>query len=442
MPSTAGHRQGARASIMKHPLTLAALMQGCAMFVAASGLLTTSLSVLATETGFAPLAIGLVMAAYFFGYVIGTFVCPDVITQVGHVRAFSVFAAIGAATALLHALFIGIVSWALLRLATGVCLAGLFMTTESWLNAETEPSLRGRVFAIYQIISLLAIALGQWLLLLQPESASTPFLLCGLLFALALVPTALAQVRQPASVPRVPFEIRHVWSISPLGVLGTMTAGVANSTFFAHGPVYAAASGWSVVEIAAFMSTVIVGGVALQWPIGHLSDRFDRRGVILLTSVAAAVVAGVAVLSQGTTTWLFYAAAFLYGGFSFSMYPLSVAHSNDRAVAGAFLRTASALLLVYGLGATAGPTIAGLVIGLAGTGTFFSFLLAAYATMSAIVVIRIVARPRTDAENRNAFLMLNRTSQSALSMVQPSGDAADTEAASPSGEDNNDARRA
>jgi MFS family permease len=407
-------------------------MQGCALFVAASGLLTTSLSVLATESGFSPLAIGLIMAAYFFGYVVGTFVCPAVIMQVGHIRAFSVFAAIGAAAALLHALVIGIVSWALLRLATGICLAGLFMTTESWLNTETESSLRGRVFATYQIISLLAIAIGQWFLLLRPSDPSTPFLLCGMLFALALVPTALAQVRQPANVPRVPFEFRHIWSISPLGVLGTLTAGVANSTFFAHGPVYAAASGWSITEIAAFMSTVIVGGVALQWPIGQLSDRFDRRGVILLTSVAAAVVAGVAVLSQSSIVWLFYGAAFLYGGFSFSVYPLCVAHSNDRALSEDFLRTASALLLIYGIGATVGPTVAGFVIGRAGAEAFFSFLLVSYATMSAIVVFRIVIRPRTDADNHNPFLILNRTSQSALSMARPSRDRPDTESAPPS----------
>jgi MFS family permease len=416
---------------MKHSLTLGALMQGCAMFVAASGLLTTSLSVLATDLGFAPAAIGLIMAAYFLGYVVGTFVCPTAITKVGHIRAFSVFAAVAAAASLLHALVIGIVSWAILRLATGICLAGLFMTVESWLNTETESSQRGRVFAIYQIVSLLAIAVGQWLLLLRTGNPSTPFLLCGILFALALVPTALAQVYQPASVPRVPFEIRHIWTISPLGVLGTFTAAVANSTFFGLGPVYAAAGGWSTADIAGFMSTVIVGGVALQWPIGHLSDRFDRRRIILLTSVMTAVSAGAAALSQDTSAWVFYAAAFLYGGFSFSMYPLCVAHSNDREASGEFLRMASALLLIYGIGATVGPTVGGLVINMAGTDAFFMFLLATYTAMSTIVALRMIVRAPPQQSPQDTFVMLNRTSQSALSMMQPSGNADEQQATKP-----------
>ncbi len=407
---------------MHHSLTLAALMQGCALFVTASGLLTTSLSVLATDLGFAPTAIGLVMATYFFGYVVGTFVCPLVVTGVGHIRAFSVFAAVGAVASLLHALLVGLVSWALLRLATGICLAGLYMTVESWLNSEVHSSQRGRVFAIYQIVSLLAIAIGQWLLLLKPSNPSTPFLLCGILFALALIPTGLAQVRQPARVPRVPFEFRHIWAISPLGVLGTFTVAVANSTFFALGPVYAAASGWSTAEIAAFMSTVIVGGVALQWPIGHLSDRFDRRGIILLTSLLGASAAAAAAASQDTLVWLFYCSAFLYGGLTFSMYPLCVAYSNDRAVSSDFLRTASALLLIYGIGATVGPTVGGLAVDIGGTESFFVFLFAAYAAMSAIVVVRMIIRPQTEPRSQDPFVMLNRTSQSVLSMARGPSD--------------------
>ena len=414
---------------MHHSLTLAALMQGCALFVTASGLLTTSLSVLATDLGFAPTAVGFIMAMYFFGYVVGTFVCPVVVTGVGHVRAFSVFAAIGAVASLLHALVVGIVPWALLRLATGICLAGLYMTVESWLNSESRSSQRGRVFAIYQIVSLLAVAVGQWLLLLKPSNPSTPFVLCGILFALALVPTGLAQVQQPARVPRVPFEFRHIWSISPLGVLGTLTVAVANSTFFALGPVYAAASGWSTAEIAAFMSTVIVGGVALQWPIGHLSDRFDRRRIILLTSLLGAGTAASAAASQDAIVPLFYGSAFLYGGLTFAMYPLCVAHSNDRAASNEFLRTASALLLIYGIGATVGPTLGGLAVDLAGTESFFVFLFAAYASMSAIVVVRMVVRPQTAPRDQNPFVMLNRTSQSALSMARGERDADVTAAA-------------
>jgi len=399
-------------------LTLLALLQGCAIFVASSGLLSSSLSLHAGEMGLPTTVIGLIMAAYFLGFIIGTYLCPRVISAVGHIRAFSVFAAIAAAAAIAHALVFGVIAWALLRLLTGICLAGLFMVVESWLNEQTANSVRGRVFAVYQIISLISVAFGQWLLLLRPANLSAPFLICGMLFALALVPISLARVTEPAPVPRVRLDLQHLWSVSPLGVLGAFTAAVANSVFFALGPVFGAATGMTLTQLAGFMSTVVVGGVLLQWPIGHFSDRFDRRRIILTVSASATVVAAFAVIARDHHAFLFYLSVFLYGGATFSVYPLCVAHSNDHARSKDFIKTASGLLLVYGTGATLGPAIAGATMASFGAESFFKFLMGAYACMSVFILFRIVIRPQSGpVESRDRFVILNRTSQSALSMM-------------------------
>ncbi|HSG65479.1 MAG TPA: MFS transporter, partial [Gammaproteobacteria bacterium] len=197
---------------------------------------------------------------------------------------------------------------------------------------------------------------------------------------------------------------------------------IANSVFFALGPIFGDTSGMSLGQIAAFMSLVVLGGVALQWPIGHLSDRFDRRGIILAVSVTAAALAGCAIVSKDQWLSLFYLSAFLYGGFTFSIYPLCVAHSNDHARPDDFIKTASGLLLVYGIGATIGPPLAGLAMTRFGVDAFFQVLMAAYVGMSLFILYRIAVRPRVPGERHEPFMMLNRTSQSALGMLAASDD--------------------
>ena len=387
------------------------------MFVAGSGLLSSSISLHAGEMGLPANVIGLIMASYFLGFIVGTYLCPRIIASVGHIRAFSVFAAIAATAAIAHALFFGIVAWVVLRLITGVCLAGLFMVVESWLNEQTANSIRGRVFAIYQVISLVSIAAGQWLLLLRPVNLSAPFLICGMLFALALVPIALGRESEPAPVARVRLDLQHLWSVSPLGVLGAFTAAVANSVFFALGPVFAATAGMTLTQLALFMTVVILGGVLLQWPIGHLSDRFDRRRIIFAVSVSAATLAGCAAVTREQVTALFYLSAFLYGGSTFCIYPLCIAHSNDHVRSRDFIKTASGLLLVYGAGATLGPALAGLVMGSLGSNAFFQFLMVAHGCLSIFIIYRIATRPRAAGDQRERFVMFSRTSQSALKML-------------------------
>jgi MFS family permease len=400
-------------------------MNGCALFVAATGLLGTALALHASDMGLSAETIGFVMAAYFLGFVLGTAICPGVVMAVGHIRAFSVFAAIAATASILHSLVFGVLSWSVLRFITGVCVAGLYMVVESWLNEQASNQTRGRVFALYQIIALGGLAVGQWVLLFTSRNLLTPLLISGMLFALGLVPTALARVTEPAPVKSVRLDLRNLWSTSPLGVLGAFTAAVANSVFFSLGPVFGTATGMNIEEVAAFMSLVILGGAALQWPIGHLSDRLDRRTMILAVSVTAALLAGSAVWSAENAAPMFYVSAFLYGGFTFSVYPLCVAHSNDHVEPQEFIKTATGLLLVYGAGATSGPAVAGMLMSPYGPNAFFGFLLGTHAVMSVFILYRIAVRSAPGIEHQEPFVMLNRTSQSVLAMM-PAADTADS----------------
>src|SRR5690606_6822393 len=292
------------------------------LIITGTGLLGTALALRAESLGFTSSLIGVVMSAYFFGYVVGTYACPKIVMSAGHVRAFSAFAATAASAVLLHPLLVDPIVWALLRFVTGACVVGLYMVIESWLNERSTNAARGRVFAFYQVISLLALAGGQYLILFDSGSISTAFIIAGALFSIGLVPVVLTRVPHPAPISSVRLDLGGLWRISPLGVAGTLVAGLANGSFFALGPVFAQRMGFSHAEVAVFMSLVMLGGVALQWPIGHASDLWDRRSIILTAALGASLSAGGAMVLVAESIPGMLAATFLYGGAAFSLYPL------------------------------------------------------------------------------------------------------------------------
>ena len=403
-------------------VTFFALLGGTALFVTATGLLSTALALRAGFMGYPEAVTGAVMSAYFLGFMAGTFLCPHIVAQVGHIRTFATLAALAAAAVLAHALLLDPLSWALLRLISGMCVVGLYMVVESWLNERATNQSRGRIFAFYQIISLASLALGQWLILLDGIASATPFLLCGALFALGLVPIALTRVPEPTPIPAARLDIRQLWKVSPLGLLGTLIAALANGVFFSLGPLYAQSTGMELSGVALFMSLVIVGGVALQWPLGHYSDRVDRRHVVLASSIAAASLAAIAALAIGLSSALFYLAVFFYGGFTFALYPLCVAHSNDHARPGELMRTAGGLLLVYGIGATAGPILMGSLMGMFGAGVFLPALVVTHLTLAGATLYRLRVVGTPAPVDKEPFVMLTRTSQSALEMLPSAPD--------------------
>lgn len=402
---------------------LFALLVGASLIITGTGLLGTALALRAELLGFTSSLTGVVMSAYFFGYVVGTYACPKIVMSAGHVRAFSAFAATAASAVLLHPLLVDPIVWALLRFVTGACVVGLYMVIEAWLNERTTNEARGRVFAVYQVISLFALAGGQYLILLGSDSISTAFIIAGALLSIGLVPVVLTRVPHPAPISSVRLDVMRLWRISPLGVAGTGVAGLSNGAFFALGPVFAQRVGLDTSGVALFMSVVLLGGVLLQWPIGQASDRWDRRTVIFVVSVGGAGFAALATSLLERPVPGMLGSMLLYGGAAFSLYPLCVAHANDYADARDFVTTASGLLLVYGIGAAIGPLVAGTMIQLFGGPAFTMFLAAMHGGLAAFILVRMRLRRAPPREAQEPFVMLQRTSQSAIEMIAPEEDA-------------------
>ena len=335
---------------------------------------------------------------------------------VGHIRAFAAFAGIASAAAFTHTLLVHPFAWSVLRAVTGACLLGIYLVVESWLNLETPATQRGRVFAIYMTVTLLALAGGQWLLNVDPYAGPRGFGLAAALFALGLVPVALTRLPEPKPVGRPQQNFRLSWRGARLALGGTLAAGLATGAFWGMGAVFARRLGLNGDAVAAFMSATIMGGVALQWPLGHLSDRLDRRLVLLGASLFAAATALGTVAAVLWWPSALYAVAFLLGGLLFPLYALSVAHLNDRLDRAQVLEASNTALLVYGAGAVVGPLASGLAMEQWGPLGLLLYMTAVLLAFSLFALLRIGLERPVAPQDRVAFVSLVRTSQAALEM--------------------------
>lgn len=299
---------------------------------------------------------------------------------------------------------------------TGVCLVGLYMVVESWLNALAPSRQRGRIFAAYMAVTLVAMALGQFLILVGESLGFTPFALVSILLSLALVPVALTRVAEPAAVEAPALGLPRLFRLSPLGVVGALASGLLNGAFFGMGAVFASRIGLSGPAIAAFMSATIIGGALLQWPVGHLSDRHDRSGVLVgVCFCAAALAAAGFVLARLSQPGLI-AAAFCYGGLVFAVYGLSVALVNDCLAPGEVLEATSGLLLLHGLGATVGPLAAGLLMDVLGPGSLLLYFVLVLVLTGSFGVYRMRLGPQRPAAEQRGFVAMAGSSQAVLAM--------------------------
>ncbi len=396
--------------------SLFSLLLGTAVLLAGIGLLGTLLGVRATLEGFSQSGIGVVMSGYFAGYVLGTRAVPRIIRRVGHIRAFAAMAAVAAAAAISHALLVSPPAWMALRVVTGVCVVGLYMVIESWINSTAPNDRRGQVLALYMTITLLAMAAGQYLMLAAPAGGFELFAVTTILLVLALVPIALTRIHQPQVVEPHGLGIARLFAISPLGVAGAFTTGMANSSFFGMAAVFAAGIGFDTPRIAAFVSATILGGAVLQWPLGRISDRYDRRTVLAFNCGVAALLAGVAYLLVGLWPDALLACMFLYGGLAFAAYSLSVAHVNDHLPPELALEASSGLLLVYGIGSVLGPSLVGLLMDTFGVGALLPFFAACFGALTLFAVYRMAVGEAVNPEDQGAFIPVVRTSPVVLEL--------------------------
>ena len=330
------------------------------------GLLGTHLSLRMSVEGFSSYIAGLILAAYFLGNLIGTLVCHHLIKLVGHIQSFAAFAAVATAIVMLHGLYISPISWAILRFLMGITVMGLYMTIESWLNECTTPNIRGRIFAIYMILSYLGIGIGQQLLNVADVRGPALFNIAGLLIALSLVPVVITRTVHPKLPETTHFNLIALFKRAPMGMMGCLASGLISSAFYSMGPVFGNQIGLTVTQLSWFMTVTILGGVIFQWPIGAIADRFDRTTILILLGICIGIMSLVILFfAKASIAWLLPTMG-LFGGFLFTVYPVSVARTHDLFETKDIVPVSSALLLFYGIGATAGPVVSSAFIGLSG----------------------------------------------------------------------------
>jgi MFS family permease len=402
---------------------IAALLLSASIVLAGNALEGVLLPLRASYEGFTQLQIGLIGSAYYLGLMIGCLVCPIAIARVGHIRAFAVFTAVATISPLAEAIWTVPQVWWLIRGLTGVCFAGILMVFESWLNGMASNETRGRVLSTYTFINLSSVIVGQQLINLGDPKGFELFSLAAIMFSVAAVPVALTLAPTPPP-PRRP-SIRILWlaRLSPAALIGAAGAGLANGAFYSLGPVYANLVGLPVSTIAFFMSLAVLGGALAQWPVGKLSDRLDRRHVLIAVTLGAAVIALILFMMSGAgaDARLKLGLIFLFGVGALPVYWISLAHANDHAEREDSVDVSSNLLLTFSISAIAGPVIASLAMDRAGPGGLFLWTAGVHVLVAALVILRTYARAPVPADQRDSYVALPKTSSPAVYELDPRG---------------------
>ena len=394
---------------------VAALLTGVALLMLGNGLFLTLVPLRAELEGFGAAWIGAIGAAYFTGFVLGCYLVPPLVTRVGHIRVYAAVAALGAIVPLLHALALTPVAWIVFRIVLGLCLSGLYMVIESWLNGASTRRTRGTVFSAYIAIHLASVTAGQYLILIDSPNGSVLFSVATILFALAVVPVCLSRAPSPPLPVRARPDLRKLWRNSQVAVVGCLTNGMANGAVWSLAPLYAKSLDLSLTGIAVFVSIAIVGGAFVQYPLGRISDRLPDRRWLIAVLCAVATCAGL-VLLLGTALPLqaVYAAYFLFGAAAFSVYGFSVAHANDHAEPGDFVEISAGLLVIFGVGAIVGPLLASGLMETLGSRYLFLFTCVVHGAVALWTIWRMRQRDAVAPEDRENYVPMVRTSPNAF----------------------------
>lgn len=368
------------------------LIAATSLIQLANGFFNTFLSLRLTVEDFGATLTGIVLSAYFVGFTVGAVGCGQVIQRIGHIRAYTAFAGMVVIATAAMPLFVSPLAWILCRAAIGMGCVGLFITTESWLNAKAEADQRGRVFSIYMVGTFLALAAGQLLIGKLAIQSSTPFNIIVALFALALVLVSTTRAEAPsipAEAPALPYG--DLSRQAPVAVAGCVISGIVSSAFYALVPAWMLSNHVSQETIALFMLVAVLGGLALQVPVGRLSDRGDRRIVLagLAFGFSAAAIL-LTLLPRQLSTVLPVAA--LLGGFMSTLYPVCVAHAFDRMPADRVVAVSGRLILLSGFGSALGPIVGAGIMARLGIDGLLYFMAASTAVLAAVAGLRIMHR--------------------------------------------------
>ncbi len=378
--------------LMRDLRGVAPLLLAVALLGLGNGLQGALVGVRATAEAFQASSTGIIMSGFAAGLLLSSFVTPRVVGSVGHIRVFAAFASIISTAILLIPLWIEPAWWFAMRFIIGLGTAGLYIVCESWLNAASSNESRGKLLSIYMIIMYGAMGGGPFLLNVADASGFSRFIVASALMSLALVPLSLARGEAPAVERPRSVGLLEIYRGSPLAAVGTFVNGLGQGAFFSMGAVYAVNQGLSLAQVSLLLALPPLGVIISQYPIGLLSDRYDRRRLLTVLAFMAAAIAAVTIPLAGVSTPLLIALFALFGAIALPIYALAIAHANDHLDADQMVGASGKLVLLYGCGSIAGPLLVGLAMQRFGPPGFLLYMMAVYGGLGLFAVYRMARR--------------------------------------------------
>lgn len=401
-----------RPAVMRLLLTFAPLFASMILTQLGAGGIAPLDAVSGLDLGFSAAQVGVLGSAHFLGFFAGCWWAPRLMGSVGHSRSFAVFTALGTIGIAAHMMMVSPLAWALLRMLTGVAVAGCYTIIEAWLQSSVTNATRGRTMGMYRIVDIGASLMAQLMIGVLEPSHYASYNLLAILACAALLPMALTRAVPPAT-PKAP-RLRPglAWRLSPLATMGVIVSGISGAAFRFVGPVYGDAVGLTLDQIAVFLAIYVAGGWVVQLPVGWLADRYDRRLVLSGLSggavISSLMMIGAHALGSALGPWPTYVAATAFGFFTLPIYSVAASHANDFAEDDQRVSLSAALLFLYALGAIASPVGASWMIGRFGPASMFLTLAAVHVTLVLFTLAR--ARVRPAPEDRTAYAWVPRTS--------------------------------
>ncbi|KPN62262.1 Predicted arabinose efflux permease, MFS family [Aliiroseovarius crassostreae] len=350
-----------------------ALLLGMMLLMVGNGVQGTLLGIRGGIEGFSTFHMSIVMSGYFAGFLFGSRLTPLMIRRVGHVRVFAALGSFISAVLILYPAMTHPIAWTALRVVIGFCFSGVYVTAESWLNNAADNENRGKALSLYLIVQMVGIITAQYLLVLGDPGGFMLFILPSVLVSIAFAPILLSISPTPAFENTKGMSLRELFLLSPLGFVGIMVVGGVYAAMFGMSAVFGSEIGMSVGEISFFVSMFYIGGLVLQYPIGWISDRADRRRLILVVAGIAGVASFVP-LFAGSSYYAFLVAAFFVGGMTNPLYALLLAYVNDYLDVDNMAAASAGLIFVNGIGAIMGPVVTGWIMSVLGPLGFFVYM--------------------------------------------------------------------
>ncbi|MEN5298866.1 MFS transporter [Brucella sp. TWI559] len=388
---------------MRIYIQVLALLCGTAFLLMASGLHGLLLPLRGGLEGFSVASLGMLGTTWAGGFVAGCLFAPRLVRRVGHVRAFGCFAASAAIIALLSGIYIDAISWIILRTFTGFSMAGAFMVIESWLNERATNESRGKIFGLYMMVNYGATMSGQMMVANGDIRSDHLFMVTGILFCLALIPTAMSTAVSPKPLTEVQLDLKALYRNSPAAFVGCILIGIANGAWGTLGAVFGAKSGISTTEIALMVSVTIAAGALMQIPVGRISDLIDRRYVLAGVASLAALVGLLAFIIAPSNGTVIIIMTGCYGALAYALYPVAVAHANDHASSESFVKVSSGLLLLYGFGTMLGPLLAAAAMDIFWPSGLFAITALSHISITAYALFRSRKRASVPKDEKEQF---------------------------------------